>query len=141
MHLPWGRRRAAEDATLGAPPAPAAATATATAAQPADDKQALAGPTSEHGYKKLETTAELKAVTPFAFSADDSNDMGRPWGSRVAYLESLRGLIAFEVSLWAFFRILAPGAYMCILLPPPPLQYADTCMHVGSALCAGCVCP
>ncbi|KAK0552266.1 hypothetical protein OC846_002963 [Tilletia horrida] len=64
--------------------------------------------TSTHGFKKLQGK-DIWAITPKAFTDDDSNDYGRPRSQRIGYLEGLRGLLALEVLLFSFFRLLAPA--------------------------------
>lgn len=81
----------------------------AEARPPVEPAQPMSGPVSDMGYKKLETSSELSAVTPFAFTNDSRHDYGRNYSERIPYIQALRGLIAFEVCLWGFFRLLAPG--------------------------------
>jgi len=82
--------------------------------QQLDDKSGARAETPQaqlkgvHGFKKLQGK-ELWAVTPKPFSDDDTNDFGRTRSQRIGYLEGLRGLLAVEVMLWSFFRILAPA--------------------------------
>ncbi|KAE8212824.1 hypothetical protein CF327_g3574 [Tilletia walkeri] len=64
--------------------------------------------TGTHGFRKLHGK-DIWAVTPKSFTDDDSNDYGRKRSQRIGYLEGLRGLLAIEVMLWSFFRILAPA--------------------------------
>ena len=63
-----------------------------------------------HGYRKLMTTEELLGTTfKCPFKDEDNCDLGRTRAQRVGYLEGLRGLLAFQVMLWSFFRIFAPA--------------------------------
>ncbi|CAD6893332.1 unnamed protein product [Tilletia controversa] len=70
---------------------------------------AQAGPTTgTHGFRRLHGK-DIWAVTPKAFTDDETNDLGRKRAQRIGYLEGLRGLLAIEIMLWSFFRILAPA--------------------------------
>ncbi|PWN53095.1 hypothetical protein IE53DRAFT_400805 [Violaceomyces palustris] len=73
-----------------------------------DQAEAIPQATTTHGYKPLEETAKWK-ITPQSFTDDEKNDFGTKREDRIGYLEGLRGLLAFEVLLWTFFRILSPA--------------------------------
>lgn len=64
---------------------------------------------STHDFISLHGSKAIWELTPKAFSESDKNDLGRTRSSRVGYLEGLRGLLAVQLMLWAFFRVLAPG--------------------------------
>ncbi len=66
----------------------------------------------EHVTLSERKVAQGKArfgVTQEAIVLDSSNDEGRPFRSRIAYLEGVRGYLAFCTFLAVFFRIFAPA--------------------------------
>ncbi|CAO1624208.1 unnamed protein product [Parajaminaea phylloscopi] len=52
---------------------------------------------------------DVWGITPLPVSEDDSHDLGRKRHQRVRWLEGLRGLLALEMLLYIFFRLLAPA--------------------------------
>ncbi|CAO1624962.1 unnamed protein product [Sympodiomycopsis kandeliae] len=64
---------------------------------------------SEKAQLRVLDEQELWAITPKAFVEDESRDLGRNESQKVAYLQGLRGLLAIEVLLFTFFRLLMPA--------------------------------
>lgn len=59
--------------------------------------------------KKVLQGKERFHVTPLPFLKSEKNDLGRPYGRRIGYLEGLRGIFTIFAFLAIFFRICAPA--------------------------------
>lgn len=75
--------------------------------------QPVAGVTEKRKTKVL-SGDEIWAITPGSIILDDEYDLGRTHNQRIGYLEGLRGLIAIEILLYIFFRLLAPAVATAI---------------------------
>lgn len=71
-------------------------------------QEAMETAKSTFGFRRLEGPLRF-GLSPQPFTDDEQNDLGRKRSNRIGYLEGLRGLLALEVMLWSFFRIMAPG--------------------------------